>query len=641
MDRCQRTEWITSGIIGISIILVYLLIPNSNITGTGLDLILALINLCAILGLAIAFIIRAVKDLRSKEENKILLALRFILPICIYALEAWLEGLYVKSFALYMLTVLIVLLCNALFVLYYGHSRIMWFTLVLYNVSSMLYFLICPKKSLILLFPSKYYVELLLLAIAVGYTEYFVRVKKGLISAPAKAPRTVKVREKKSTGKSMEKSFSVCSVEAVSACQETDCVIVTGHVKGTVSAGIEVRVMNFGDDGCEEYPARILSLEIGRSSVPSATDCEVGIKLTGISMDKISEGCVISAGKATSEYLLWAFAMGLAYEYVERRDMDLTEEEWEMLPIGHLAEIASVYMAKIVKLPDYFRTDEFLKASKMKTDRLFSVLIRRVLAADELYVICSKRTGEPFMFTEVLLDDKDDYRVTPPNITLVTKGHMNILNSINDDMEMKLIKNSEDNGKAIYHLLGRAFYLNGACAVGINASGSKIMKDKIVSEPDYNDTPKASIPVTDPDLMRWLLLLGQMHDIKNDTDKAKIYGVLVSFALRELPKATFLVPMKRNSEFPRPDENGKIVIPAGAKMSFAVSPGKDGRDSICMFTDWYRLRQAFDESWDGMVVKIGDLIERHDCSINPTDHPAAGMYVSRDVYQKAVSMNSK
>ena len=83
MDRCQRTEWITSGIIGISIILVYLLIPNSNITGTGLDLILALINLCAILGLAIALIIRAVKDLRSKEENKILLALRFILPICI------------------------------------------------------------------------------------------------------------------------------------------------------------------------------------------------------------------------------------------------------------------------------------------------------------------------------------------------------------------------------------------------------------------------------------------------------------------------------------------------------------------------------------------------------------------------------
>ena len=154
----------------------------------------------------------------------------------------------------------------------------------------------------------------------------------------------------------MEKSFSVCSVEAVFACQETDCVIVTGHVKGIVSAGIEVRVMNFGDDGCEEYLARILSLEIGRSSVPSATDCEVGIKLTGISMDKISEGCVISAGKAASEYLLWAFAMGLAYEYVERRDMDLTEEEWEMLPIGHLAEIASVYMAaptskKIFPLP--------------------------------------------------------------------------------------------------------------------------------------------------------------------------------------------------------------------------------------------------------------------------------------------------
>ena len=635
MNRCQRTEWITSGIIAVSFLLMNVLIPHGHFTGTGLDLIVSILCLGSVSGLAIAYIIRGIKDIRGGKEKKLFLALRFILPPCIYALDTRLKSLKGDTAVLFIVTGLIIIMCNVLYILYYGHSRFMWATLALYNASSWIYFLMRPKTSLILLFPSVYYVELLVFAIAVGYTEYFVRVMLGLISAPEKASRPDEGPVKKTE----EVKGFACSVEEIFAIKDNEGVVVTGHVKGTVSAGMEVRVLNIGDDVCEEYPASVVSLEKDMTPVTSATDCAVGIKLKGLSMDKISKGCVICSGEATSGYLLWALAMGLAYEYVERRDMDLTVEEWEKLPIGHMAETASCYMAKMGKTPASLQTDEFKMKSRIKVDRLVTALVKKVLSADELYVVFSRITGEPYMFTKVSGDIKNS-QVAPPTIMLVTKGAERIIDSARSDpdMELKLIRNAEDNGKGIYDLLGRAFYLNGACGININGSGFNIMKDLIISEPDYKDTPKKDIPVTNPDLVRWLLLLGQLRDSK-DPNKATLYGIFYGFVLRELPKASFLVPMQKSGEFPRPDENGKIVLPEGAKMSFAACPGKDGRTSICMFTDWYRLRQGFDESWDGMVVKIGDLIERNDCSVNPVkEHLETGLYVSKPVFEKAVSM---
>ncbi len=635
MNRCQRTEWITSGIIAVSFLLMNVLIPHGHFTGTGLDLIVSILCLGSVSGLAIAYIIRGIKDIRGGKEKKLFLALRFILPPCIYALDTRLKSLEGDTAVLFIVTGLIIIMCNVLYILYYGHSRFMWATLALYNASSWIYFLMRPKTSLILLFPSVYYVELLVFAIAVGYTEYFVRVMLGLISAPEKASRPDEGPVKKTE----EVKGFACSVEEIFAIKDNEGVVVTGHVKGTVSAGMEVRVLNIGDDVCEEYPASVVSLVKDRTPVTSATDCAVGIKLKGLSMDKISKGCVICSGEATSGYLLWALAMGLAYEYVERRDMDLTVEEWEKLPIGHMAETASCYMAKMGKTPASLQTDEFKMKSRIKVDRLVTALVKKVLSADELYVVFSRITGEPYMFTKVSGDIKNS-QVAPPTIMLVTKGAERIIDSARSDpdMELKLIRNAEDNGKGIYDLLGRAFYLNGACGININGSGFNIMKDLIISEPDYKDTPKKDIPVTNPDLVRWLLLLGQLRDSK-DPNKATLYGIFYGFVLRELPKASFLVPMQKSGEFPRPDENGKIVLPEGAKMSFAACPGKDGRTSICMFTDWYRLRQGFDESWDGMVVKIGDLIERNDCSVNPVkEHLETGLYVSKPVFEKAVSM---
>ena len=51
-----------------------------------------------------------------------------------------------------------------------------------------------------------------------------------------------------------------------------------------------------------------------------------------------------------------------------------------------------------------------------------------------------------------------------------------------------------------------------------------------------------------------------------------------------------------------------------------------------MFTDWKRLRMAYDEKWSGMVQQIDGMIDTLDCAINVTGHPQAGCYISKDMF---------
>ena len=557
MNKCQKSEWISSGIIAVGYLLIYLLQYSGHFTGTALSLILSLLYLIAIPWLAVTYIVRLIKDYLHREESLLHLLLRAVLPVCIYSLDYCIFYAKLGATELVAGTIMLAVLCNAVFFLYYGQSRVMWVSLAMYNAGAWMYFLIAHGSTLSNISVGRYYVELLLPAIAVGYTEYFVRVKKGLISAPVEEPRPRRERKKKQSR------------------------------AGAVKAKPEAKPV------------------------------------------------AVKSGEAESKQKLLAYTKKLADEYIERRKLDLTEEEWEELSLTDLAEVFSAYLAKMMFIPHEHKKDEFDENSKAKEKRLINVLVRKVLAADELYVVFSKRTGEPRMFTNVY-DAKEGYRVAPPDLMLVTKDFIDILARIhvNDDMEMKLIRNADEDGKAVYNLLGRAFYLNGVCGVRINGGKFSIAREMLINEPDYKDTPKISIPVTNPDLMRWILLMGQM-DLKKEPDNGKLYGVFNSFFMSELPKASFLVPMHKNGDFPEPDENGKAVFPKGATLSFALCPGKDGRDSISMYTDWYRLRKVFDESWDGMIMKIGDIIERYDCSINSTDHPAAGVYISRETYELA------
>lgn len=63
-----------------------------------------------------------------------------------------------------------------------------------------------------------------------------------------------------------------------------------------------------------------------------------------------------------------------------------------------------------------------------------------------------------------------------------------------------------------------------------------IASGMLVPEPNYGDLPEINIPITNPDLERWLLLMGQLGNVDDENSKL-IYGLYYKFMSKELLKA--------------------------------------------------------------------------------------------------------
>ena len=102
---------------------------------------------------------------------------------------------------------------------------------------------------------------------------------------------------------------------------------------------------------------------------------------------------------------------------------------------------------------------------------------------------------------------------------------------------------------------------------------------------------------------------------------------------RELVKADLLIPMRKDGEFPEPDNNGKSVLKKDMSIHFPTMEGKNDRPAVYMFTDWKRLRMDYDESWEGMVQSVEGMIGVFDCAINATQYPKAGSYIGKELFE--------
>ena len=193
-----------------------------------------------------------------------------------------------------------------------------------------------------------------------------------------------------------------------------------------------------------------------------------------------------------------------------------------------------------------------------------------------------------------------------------------------------------DNGEkklGIYNFFGTVFYLNGAAGVEIISEDTSVTAGSLVKAPDYSNVPKNSIPVTNPNLVRWMLLMGQLSDEDmNKEDGRIIYTLYFNFLSVEAVKAKFLVPVHSNKELPGPNEEGRVTVAAGTTVALPVVEGKNGRKAIRLFTDWRHLYSEFGEKSGAAVETIDSLISTFDCAINLGQFPRAGRYITLSTY---------
>ena len=175
----------------------------------------------------------------------------------------------------------------------------------------------------------------------------------------------------------------------------------------------------------------------------------------------------------------------------------------------------------------------------------------------------------------------------------------------------------------------------------MNSDDVCIKAQSLVEEPDFSNLPEIQVPVRNPDVVRWLLLLGQLG--KPDTeDKQLVDRLYYGFLSKAVPKAKFLIPVRRGENFPEAsDEAKEVMLERGASLDLPVREGKDGRQAISLFTDWKRLRMVFDEEWDGMIEPAGNMIAMFDYIVNGTEYLQAGCYISQDSFKEMEKISAE
>ena len=352
------------------------------------------------------------------------------------------------------------------------------------------------------------------------------------------------------------------------------------------------------------------------------------------SLDKLKKGSVLYSQGVEEEKRSSTYGYALYRAFVTIQEGKVGDEDYQTLSLEDSIEILQAFLWDCRQNQET-ESEESYQANTRKLERLAEIVKDKLLVADSIYAVYSEKTGEPYLFSTTYDRGEEGYLCTDPMIMLFTPRCYHRFKETIDSRPksvVKLIENTEDK-KGIENFLGAAFYLNGALGAFFNSKEVSIAASVLVPKPDFSDLPEIQVPVMNPDVVRWMLLMGQL-DSPTTEDEEVIYKLYYKFFSMAVPKAKFLLPLEADSGFPEGGQEGNsFVLEESAKFNIPTGEGKNGRNSVPVFTDWKRLRMVFDEKWNGMIESAGNMIEFFDYAINPTEYHEGGAYVSLTAFR--------
>ena len=418
--------------------------------------------------------------------------------------------------------------------------------------------------------------------------------------------------------------------------KETNQLLIVGSLEGTLKVGDQLQFCN-PDQGMEALGSvEVKKLSSQNKDEDSLTD-EVLAHLVVDrlpSLDKLKKGSVLFSPGVDEEQKLSSYSDALYRAFVAIQEGQLTNEDYLAASLDDSVEILRLFLWKCRQNQETEREESY-QSNIRKLEGLAEIVKDKLLEADSVYAVYSEKTGEPYLFSTTYDRGEEGYLCTDPMIMLLTPSWYRQFKETIDSRPnsvVKLIENTEDK-KGIENFLGTAFYLNGALGAIFNSKEVSISASALVQKPDYSNLPDIQVPVMNPDLVRWMLLMGQL-DSPTTEDEEVIYKLYYKFFSEAMPKAKFLIPLDAASEFKDDSQEGSsFVLEKDSSFNIPVKEGKDGRNSVPVFTDWKRLRMVFDEKWNGMIEEAGGMIEVFDYAINPTEYYEAGAYVSLTAFK--------
>ena len=360
------------------------------------------------------------------------------------------------------------------------------------------------------------------------------------------------------------------------------------------------------------------------------------------SLDKLKKGSVLYSQGVEEEKRSSTYGYALYRAFVTIQEGKVGDEDYQALSIEDSIEILQAFLWDCRQNQET-ESEESYQANTRKLERLAEIVKDKLLAADSIYAVYSEKTGEPYLFSTTYDRGEEGYLCTDPMIMLFTPRCYHRFKETIDSRPksvVKLIENTEEK-KGIENFLGTAFHLNGALGAFFNCKEVSIAASVLVPKPDFSDLPEIQVPVMNPDVVRWMLLMGQL-DSPTTEDEEVIYKLYYKFFSMAVPKAKFLLPLEAASGFPEGgQEANSFVLEESAKFNIPTGEGKNGRNSVPVFTDWKRLRMVFDEKWNGMIENAGNMIEFFDYAINPTEYYEAGAYVGLTAFKEMQKLSEE
>ena len=417
-------------------------------------------------------------------------------------------------------------------------------------------------------------------------------------------------------GKKKENTTVVFGVEEILPTpNDSEDLVVIGLVRGTIHVGDEVIITNLGSDNDKAAKAVISALEdANKGQVKKASDDNVVVTIKDGKKHNVYKGTVLHSEGVSEDKLRASYLYAIINAFLFWQNGILMDEDRRRFSIADLIEI----WRQSIHFCDTQASDENYAYYFEKIIILMEQVRATLLTLDEIYAVYSVKTGEPALFISSTRNKDGSLEPAETMVRLIPTAYKEKI-TYPDEFELRCIENGL-NKDGILNFLNEVIFLNGAEGIEFISDKTSINAKALIKSPDLEGMREVDKPIMNPDVVRCLLMLGQIGDTttlgKRDRDfLSKLYLNRLTEALKT---ARFIVPIKVEGELPKPNENGETSFAEDVKYELAMKELKDNKKAVPIFTDWKRFNEEYGDGWRGLLQPLGGPLIPHPVLINGT-----------------------
>ena len=391
--------------------------------------------------------------------------------------------------------------------------------------------------------------------------------------------------------------------------------VVIGLVRGTIHVGDEVIITNLGSDNDKPAKAVISALEdANKGQVKKASGDNVVVTIKDGKKHNVYKGTVLHSEGVSEDKLRASYLYAIINAFLFWQNGILMDEDRRRFSIADLIEI----WRQSIHFCDTQASDENYAYYFEKIIILMEQVRATLLTLDEIYAVYSVKTGEPALFISSTRNKDGSLEPAETMVRLIPTAYKEKI-TYPDEFELRCIENGL-NKDGILNFLNEVIFLNGAEGIEFISDKTSINAKALIKSPDLEGMREVDKPIMNPDVVRCLLMLGQIGDTttlgKRDRDfLSKLYLNRLTEALKT---ARFIVPIKVEGELPKPNEKGETSFAEDVKYELAMKELKDNKKAVPIFTDWKRFNEEYGDGWRGLLQPLGGPLIPHPVLINGT-----------------------